>query len=449
MTALNIVLFASGIIVGAIAAWLASRSRTARLRADAHAKDAALVEFRVEAARLQAALEQERASEARMTNAFKALSADALKSSNESFLELAKTTLEKYQEGAKSTLDEKSKSVEEFVKPLKESLEKVNAQIETIEKTRREDYGSLSQNLAGLRTETTSLNTETRNLTNALRTPIVRGRWGEVQLRKVVELAGMLEYCDFVEQPSVQGEEGRLRPDMVVNLPGGKNVVVDSKVPLEAYLKAQESTDIETARGHMKDHARQIRTHITKLRAKSYAEQFESTPEFVVMFLPGESFFSAALEHEPGLIEEGAAQNVIIATPTTLIALLRSVAYGWKQEKIAASAEEIRDLGVELHKRMRVLAEHVMDIGDGLNRAVGAYNKSVGSLESSVLPAARRFPELGLTGQAEIPQLAPVERTTRALNSPELSLFTLHESAETRNRETMPPRKPDAADARP
>ena len=189
---------------------------------------------------------------------------------------------------------------EEFVKPLKESLEKVNVQIEAIEKTRREDYGSLSQSLVGLRTETTSLNTETRNLTNALRTPIVRGRWGEVQLRKVVELAGMVQYCDFKEQPSVQGEEGRLRPDMVVNLPGGKNVVVDSKVPLEAYLKAQESTDIETARGHMRDHARQIRTHIAKLRAKSYAEQFESTPEFVVMFLPGESFFSAALEHEPG-----------------------------------------------------------------------------------------------------------------------------------------------------
>ena len=426
---------AAGVAVG----WLFARARVAALRRTLAEREAAVVELRIQAARLESALEEERASESRMSNAFKALSADALKNSNESFLELAKATLEKYQEGAKNTLEQKSKSVEEFVKPLKESLEKVNVQIEAIEKTRREDYGSLSQNLAGLRTETTSLNTETRNLTNALRTPIVRGRWGEVQLRKVVELAGMVEYCDFIEQPSVQGEEGRLRPDMVVNLPGGKNVVVDSKVPLEAYLKAQESADIETARGHMRDHARQIRVHIAKLRAKSYAEQFESTPEFVVMFLPGESFFSAALEHEPGLIEEGAAQNVIIATPTTLIALLRSVAYGWKQEKIAESAQEIRDLGVELHKRMRVLAEHVMDIGDGLNRAVGAYNKSVGSLESSVLPAARRFPELGLTGQPEIPQLTPVERTTRALNSPELSLFTLHEKR----------KPPDAADARP
>ncbi len=437
MSIAGIVLFVGGVAAGALAAWWLGRSRASALRADVRAKDAAIVDLKIQAARLESMLEQERDGEARLTNAFKALSVDALQSSNASFLELAKATLEKYQEGAKNELAQKSKSVEEFVKPLKESLEKVNVQIEAIEKTRREDYGSLSQSLVGLRTETTSLNTETRNLTNALRTPIVRGRWGEVQLRKVVELAGMVEYCDFVEQPSVQGEEGRLRPDMVVNLPGGKNVVVDSKVPLEAYLKAQESTDVETARGHMRDHARQIRTHIAKLRAKSYAEQFESTPEFVVMFLPGESFFSAALEHEPGLIEEGAEQNVIIATPTTLIALLRSVAYGWKQEKIAESAEEIRDLGIELHKRMRVLAEHVVNIGDGLNRAVGAYNKSVGSLESSVLPAARRFPELGLTGQPDIPLLIPVEKTSRALNSPELSLFTLHEK-----------RKPnDAADA--
>ncbi|HXV14823.1 MAG TPA: DNA recombination protein RmuC [Candidatus Krumholzibacteria bacterium] len=440
------VALALGVVVGFSAAWLIARSRAAALRAQNEGKDRALaardeavVDLKVQVARLESTLEQERASETRLSNAFKALSADALKSSNESFLELAKATLEKYQAGAKNDLEQRAKSVEEFVKPLKESLEKVNVQIETIEKTRREDYGSLSQHLMGLRTETSSLNTETRNLTNALRTPIVRGRWGEVQLRKVVELAGMVEYCDFVEQPSVEGEEGRLRPDLVVNLPGGKNVVVDSKVPLEAYLNAQESTDVETARAYMKDHARQIRVHIGKLRAKSYAEQFDSTPEFVVMFLPGESFFSAALEHEPGLIEEGAAQNVIIATPTTLIALLRSVAYGWKQEKIAESAQEIRDLGIELHKRMRVLAEHVMDIGDGLNRAVGAYNKSVGSLESSVLPAARRFPELGLTGQPEIPQLTPVERTTRALNSPELSLFTLHEK----------PNVIDAADAHP
>ncbi len=433
-----------GIVAGFVAAWLAGRARAAALRAQGAEKDRALaardhaiVDLKVHAARLESALEQERASEARLSNAFKALSAGALKSSNEAFLELAKATLEKYQAGAKNDLDQRTKSVEEFVKPLKESLEKVNAQIETIEKTRREDYGSLSQHLAGLRTETSSLGSETKNLTNALRTPVVRGRWGEIQLRKVVELAGMLEYCDFKEQPSVEGDEGRLRPDLEVLLPGGKSVVVDSKVPLEAYLKAQEASDVEAARAHMKDHARQIRVHIGKLRAKSYWDQFESTPEFVVMFLPGESFFSAALVHEPGLIEEGASQNVIIATPTTLIALLRSVAYGWKQEKIAESAQEIKDLGTDLYNRMRVLAEHIGNVGKGLNKAVGAYNDTVASLEERILPAARRFPELGVTGRQEVPHLAPVERTTRAIQTPELTLFSLPDK-----------RKPDAADAK-
>jgi DNA recombination protein RmuC len=439
-----VVALAVGLVVGVFAAWLASRSRAAALRAESQEKDRALVarddvivDLKVQAARLESALEQERASETRLSNAFKALSADALKSSNESFLELAKATLEKYQAGAKNDLEQRTKSVEEFVKPLKESLAKVNAQIETIEKTRREDYGSLSQHLMGLRTETSSLGSETKNLTNALRTPVVRGRWGEIQLRKVVELAGMLEYCDFKEQPSVEGEEGRLRPDLEVLLPGGKSVVVDSKVPLEAFLRAQEASDIETARAHMKDHARQIRVHIGKLRAKSYWDQFESTPEFVVMFLPGENFFSAALEHEPGLIEEGVSQNVIIATPTTLIALLRSVAYGWKQEKIAESAQEIKDLGTELYNRMRVLAEHIGNVGKGLNKAVGAYNDTVASLEERVLPAARRFPELGVTGRQEVPHLAPIERTTRAVQSPELTLFSVPDK-----------RKPDAADAK-
>lgn len=443
MNTTGIMVFLIGAIVGALAGWLAGRTRTAALRAERDERDqalrdrdAAVVTLKVEAARLETLLEQERAAESRLSNAFKALSADALKSSNEAFIELAKATLEKYQEGAKNDLDQKAKTVEALVKPLKESLDKVNTQIEEIEKTRRQDYGGLSQHLAGLRTETTSLNLETKNLTNALRTPVVRGRWGEIQLRKVVELAGMLEYCDFVEQPVIDTDEGRLRPDLVVALPGGKNVVVDSKAPLEGFLKAQEATDVETARLHMKDHARQVRVHIGKLRAKSYWDQFESTPEFVVMFLPGENFFSAALEHEPGLIEEGVSQNVILATPTTLIALLRSVAYGWKQEKIAESAQEIKELGTELYNRMRVLAEHIGNVGKGLNKAVGSYNDTVASLEERVLPAARRFPELGVTGKQDIPHLAPVERTTRGIQSPELTLFTVPEK-----------RKTDAADA--
>ena len=434
MSTETMVLVLAGFIAGALAGGLLTRKRMSALRAQSDLKDAALTDLKIQTARLESALAQERDSETRLSNAFKALSAEALKSSNESFLELARTTLEKYQQGAKHELDSKAKSMEEFVKPLKESLAKVNTQIEEIEKTRRQDYGALSQHLAGLRSETTLLNAETQNLTNALRTPIVRGRWGEIQLRKVVELAGMLEYCDFVEQPVVEGNDGRLRPDLVVNLPGGKNVVVDSKVPLEAFLKAGEAGDIESGRQFMKDHARQIRVHISKLRAKSYWDQFESTPEFVVMFLPGENFFSAALEHEPGLIEEGVAQNVIIATPTTLIALLRSVAYGWKQEKIAESAEEIKQLGTDLYNRMRVLAQHIDNMGKGLSKSVGAYNEAVGSLEASVLPSARKFPELGVTGRQEIPRLTPVERTPRVISAPELTLFTLPNNK----------RKPDA-----
>ena len=435
MNTTSVMVFLMGAILGLLAGWLVGRRRASATLRD---RDAEIVGLKVEAARVETLLEQERAAESRLSNAFKALSADALKTSNETFIELAKATLEKYQEGAKNDLEQKSKTVEALVKPLKESLDKVNTQIEEIEKTRRQDYGGLSQHLAGLRTETTSLNLETKNLTNALRTPVVRGRWGEIQLRKVVELAGMLEYCDFKEQPSVEGEEGRLRPDLEVLLPGGKSVVVDSKVPLEAFLKAQEASDAESARLHMKDHARQIRVHIGKLRAKSYWDQFESTPEFVVMFLPGESFFSAALEHEPGLIEEGVSQNVILATPTTLIALLRSVAYGWKQEKIAESAQEIKNVGTELYNSMRVLAEHIGNVGKGLNKAIGSYNDTVASLEKRVLPAARRFPGLGVTGKhnQEIPHLAPVERTMRVIQSPELTLFSVPEK-----------RKPDAADA--
>ncbi|HEX7287735.1 MAG TPA: DNA recombination protein RmuC, partial [Candidatus Angelobacter sp.] len=280
---------------------------------------------------------------------------------------------------------------------------------------RNEAYGDLKAQVRSLLTTQEKLQAETGNLVKALRTPTVRGRWGEIQLKRVVEIAGMLPYCDFVEQGTVNTESGRIRPDLIVKLPGGKNVVVDVKTPLEAYLDAVESDDDERRRGKLVQHAAQVRTHLNQLGSKAYWEQFEASPEFVVMFLPGEMFFSAALEQEPGLIEFGVEKKVIPASPTTLIALLKAVAYGWNQEKLARNAHEISMLGKELHDRLRTFAEHVGDVGKGLDDAVESYNKAVGSLESRVLVSARRFAELGAPVTKDIPNLAGIETTTRNL----------------------------------
>jgi DNA recombination protein RmuC len=351
-----------------------------------------------------------------LRESFQALSAEALKSNNQAFLHLAQSTLGKFQSEAKGDLELRQQAVENLVAPIGESLKKVDEQIRQMESTRDQAYGTLTNQVRSLISTQEKLQSETGNLVRALRTPTVRGQWGEIQLRRVVEIAGMLPYCDFVEQETVHTSTGRLRPDMIVKLPGGKNIVIDVKTPLLAYLEATEATDDEIRRQKLQDHARQVRTHMTQLSSKLYQEQFEPTPEFVVMFLPGEAFFSAALEQDTGLIERGVAQKVIPASPTTLIALLKAVAYGWNQEKLARNAHEISILGKELYERLRNLGGYVKNVGKELDSAVEAYNKAVGSLESRVMVSARRFAELGApVGAEDIAELTPIEKTTRNL----------------------------------
>lgn len=390
--------------------------------------------LRAESTQLKAALEGERrAAEERreafkqaaeeLTVKFKALSRDALRDNNQSFLELASAKLEKVQETARGDLELRQKAIDQLVRPLKESLEKVDGKIGEIEKARAGAYAELREQVKALTTSQSQLHAETGNLVKALRTPHVRGRWGEIQLRRVVEMAGMLQYCDFTEQESVNSEDGRIRPDLIVRLPGNRTIVVDAKVPFDAFYESISTQDdiIRTAR--LKDHARLVRTHISALSKKSYWETVQPTPEFVLLFLPGETFYSAALENDPKLIEDGVNQGVIIATPTTLIALLKAVSYGWRQEQMATNAQEVSKLGKELYDRLRIFTNYFGDIGKGLDRALESYNRGVGSLEARVLVTARKFKERGAIAGGEIDMLEPIDKTARALALDEGGLF--------------------------
>ncbi|HIE93099.1 MAG TPA: DNA recombination protein RmuC [Acidobacteria bacterium] len=349
-----------------------------------------------------------------LREAFASVSADALRANNQSFLQLAKTSLSEFQKQAAVDLDHRQRSIDGLVKPLQETLGQVNAKLQEVETERARSQAQMREQLQTLATATT-------HLERALQTPHVRGGWGEVQLRRVVELAGMIDHCDFSEKTTVQTADGKLVPDMVVKLPGGRNIVVDAKVPYVAYREAAETEKDDERVAKLREHAGQVRAHMVQLGSRGYWTQFQPAPEFVFMFLPGEGYFSAALQHDPGLIEFGVGQRVIPASPLTLIALLRAVAYGWQQERIARNAETVSTLGRELYERIYRLAGHLDELGRGITRTVDAYNKTVGTIESRVLVTARRFKELGVSATEPIPETPLVERRPRPLQAPEMA----------------------------
>ena len=358
---------------------------------------------------------------AELAETFKALSHDALERNSRSFIDLASASLEKYQERAKGDLDKRQQAIDQLVKPVNESLTKLDLGLRALEKERKGDYSSLKTQVNLLKEAEDALKKETSNLVKALRTPHIRGRWGEMQLRRVVELAGMVKHCDFVEQEG-SSDGGKLRPDLIVRLAGGRQVIIDSKAPLEPYLDAMQEEQEEKRVSRLNDYARGVRGHILQLARKSYHEHFTPTPEFVILFLPSEHFLSVALQQDASLIEMGAEKGVILATPTTLIALLRSVAYGWKQENLSRHAQKVSELGSELYKRLIDMSGHFTKMGRSLTSAVEAYNRGVGSLESRVLVTGRKFQDLGAAStQLDVEEVTLVEKTPRELQNQSLS----------------------------
>jgi DNA recombination protein RmuC len=414
--------------LAAVLVWLWARSRSAALAATLAERDAQLAnslaeltplrakceELNIKTARLDNALHAEQDAHVRLANEFKALSGEALSRNSDEFLKLARETFGKLHQQSADELGKRQQAIDSMVKPLRESLQKVDATVAEIEKTRASAYGQLSEQLKNLATAQTQLQTQTTQLSTALSATRTAGTWGELQLRRVVELAGMTAYCDFAEQVTPDGG-GRDRADMVVRLPGGQQIVVDAKAPNDAYREAAAATDEATRALKLAEHAAKVRSHIDALGAKGYWEQYQPSPEFVVLFLPGDQFLAGALQSDPTLIERAIGKRILLTTPASLIALLKAAAYGWRQESVSKNAEAIADLGRQLYDRIATYLDHFDRIGHALETATKSYNAAVGSLESTLIPGARKLAELGAKGAKNLPEIGPVEIAPRDL----------------------------------
>ena len=402
--------------IGALAAYLIENRKYNRLR-DKYTHLLTTLEYERKAAEHKEATYRETTRSLKHT--FNSLAGDALKHNTAQFLQLARENMKQFQVKAEGDLNQKEKAIEGLVKPIRDALNKTEGEMRRMENERKQAQGALTRHLESIAESHKLLQSETRNLVQALRRPEVRGQWGELTLKRLAELAGMVEHCDFHEQESVQTEQGQHRPDMVVRMPDKREIVVDAKTPLDAYLSAVESTDDNERKRHLEHHARNVRARIKELSSKAYWQQFKFSPDFVVLFIPGDQFLSAALECEHSLLEDALSQNVILATPTSFVALLRAVAYGWRQEALAENAETIRELGQEMYGRLATFAEHLSRLGRSLDNSVDSFNKAVGSYDSRILPGARKFTEMGISAKKELPEVEQIERATRLIESQE------------------------------
>lgn len=409
---------AASALLAAIIGWLLANSRAQReinrLREDRVRLNTQLEN---QAVATQDKLRALHANRQQFENTFKSLAGDVLRSSSSEFLKLAEVNFRNLHAQSSNELEKREKAVENLVRPIRETLGQTEQHIRKMEKERQEAHGALTLHLEFMAQAQEKLQSETGNLVKALRRPEVRGQWGELTLRRLAELAGMAEHCDFDQQQSFDTEEGKQRPDMVVHMPAGRDIIVDAKAPMDAYLCAIEAEDDQKRSAEIQRHARNVRDRVRELSGKSYWQNLCSSPEFVVLFIPGDQFLSAAMEVDPKLMEDAMSDKVVLATPSSLVALLRAVAYGWRQETLAENAEQIRCVGIDLYERLSTFAEHLDKLGSSLNRSVESYNKAVGSFDTRVLPGAKKFNEMGIEGKKQVVELKPVERMPRPVQN--------------------------------